>query len=69
VNAFRTGGWKDRLIFPDIKKFWEARGLCLPSPAEWAQKNGSPEPDALKAQIEELELKLKQPVDFVQPKQ
>lgn len=69
VNAFRTGGWKDRLTFPDIKKFWEARGLGLPSPAEWARKNDSQEPDALKAQIEELELKLKQPIDFVQPKQ
>lgn len=69
VNAFRTGGWKDRLTFPDIKKFWEVRGLGLPSPAEWAGKNGSQEPDTLKAQIEELELKLKQPIDFVQPKQ
>src|SRR6056297_1355521 len=62
VNAFKKGGWKDRLTFPDIKKFWEARGLALPSPAEWAQKNGSQEPDALKAQIEELEKQLKQPV-------
>lgn len=59
VNAFKKGGWKDRLTFPDIKKFWEVRGLALPSPAEWAQKNGSQEPEALKAQIEELELKLK----------
>jgi len=65
ANAFKTGGWKDRLTFPDIKKFWEARGLALPSPAEWARKNGSQEPDALKAHIEELELKLKQPIDFV----
>ncbi len=62
VNAFKKGGWKDRLTFPDIKKFWEARGLALPCPAEWAQKNGSQEPDALKAQIEELEKQLKQPV-------
>jgi hypothetical protein len=62
VNAFKKGGWKDRLTFPDIKKFWEARGLTLPSPAEWAQKNGSQEPGALKAQIEELEKQLKQPV-------
>jgi hypothetical protein len=62
VNAFKKGGWKDRLTFPDIKKFWEARGLALPSPAEWAQKNGSQEPEALRAQIEELEKKLKQPV-------
>lgn len=62
VNAFKKGGWKDRLTFPDIKKFWEARGLALPSPAEWAQKNGSQEPEALKTQIEELEKQLKQPV-------
>lgn len=62
VNAFKKGGWKDRLTFPDIKKFWEARGLALPSRAEWAQKNGSQEPEALRAQIEELEKQLKQPV-------
>lgn len=61
-SAFKKGGWKDRLTFPDIKKFWETRGLILPSPAAWAQKNGSQEPDALKAQIEELEKQLKQPV-------
>jgi hypothetical protein len=62
VNAFKKGGWKDRLTFPDIKKFWEARGLSLPSPADWAQKNGSQEPEALRARIEELEKQLKQPV-------
>lgn len=67
VNAFRAGGWKDQLTFPDIKKFWEARGLGFPSPAEWARKNGYLEMDALKAQIEALELKLKKPIDFVQP--
>lgn len=59
VNAFRKGGWKDRLTFPDIKKFWEARGLALPSPAEWAQKNGSQEPEVLRAQIKEIEKQLK----------
>lgn len=62
VNAFKQGGWKDRLNFPDIMKFWEKRGLTFPSPADWAQKNGSQEPDALRAQIEELERQLKQPV-------
>ena len=62
VNAFKKGGWKDRLTFPDIKKFWEARGLALPSPAEWAQKNGSQEPEALRAQIKEIEKQLKLPV-------
>ena len=55
VDAFKKGGWKDVLNFPEIRKFWEVRGLSLPSPAEWAQKNGSREPQALKAQIEELE--------------
>ncbi|PID44234.1 MAG: replication initiation protein [Proteobacteria bacterium] len=62
VNAFKKGGWKDRLTFPDIKRFWEARGLTLPSPADWAQKSGLQEPEMLKAQIEELEKQLKQPV-------
>jgi hypothetical protein len=62
VNAFKKGGWKDRLTFQDIKKFWQARGLSLPSPPDWAQKNGSQEPDALRAQIEELEAQLKHPV-------
>lgn len=59
VDAFKKAGWKDRLNAPDIRKFWEARGLELPSPADWAQKNGSKEPDALTAQVEELEAKLK----------
>ena len=62
VNAFKKGGWKDRLSFPDSLKFWKARGLSLPSPAAWAQKNGSQEPDIIKAQIDELEEQLKQPV-------
>jgi hypothetical protein len=59
VNAFKKGGWKDRLTFPDIKKFWEARGLTLPSPADWAKKNGSQEPEALKAHMEKIERQLK----------
>jgi hypothetical protein len=58
VDAFKKGSWKDRLNFPEIKKFWEARGLSLPSPAQWAQKNGSLEPQEMKAQIEDLERKL-----------
>ena len=49
----------DRLSFASAVTFWEARGLALPSPADVAQKNGSKEPSALKAQIEELEGKLK----------
>lgn len=60
VNSFKSGGWKDRLVFPDIKKFWEARELSFPSEAEWAKKTGSQEPQTLKVQIEELERKLKQ---------
>jgi hypothetical protein len=68
ASAFKKGGWKDRLTFPDIKKFWEARGVSLPSPAAWAQKNGSQEPDIIKAQIDELEEQLKQPVKLVKPK-
>ncbi|WP_132446705.1 replication initiation protein [Sulfitobacter indolifex] len=59
VNAFKKDGWKDRLTFLDIKKFWEARGLTLPSPAAWAQKNGSQEPDIIKAQINEIKEQLK----------
>lgn len=59
VDAFKKAGWKDRLNAPDIRKFWEARGLEIPSPADWAQKNGSKEPDVLTAQVEELEAKLK----------
>lgn len=62
VNAFKQGGWKDRLNFPDIIKFWEKRGLALPSPAAWAQKNGLQEPEAIKARIGELEKKLKKHV-------
>jgi len=59
VGAFKKDGWKDRLNFPDIRKFWERRGLSLPSPAEVAQKNGSKEPDEIRAQIEKLEGELK----------
>ena len=59
ASAFKKGGWKDRLTFPDIMKFWEARGLTLPSPAAWAQKKGSQEPGIIKAQIDELEEQLK----------
>lgn len=62
VNAFKKGGWKDRLTFPDIMKFWEARGLALPSPTTWAQKSGSKEPDAIKAEIEALEKQLRKPL-------
>tara|TARA_R110002049_G_scaffold41475_3_gene124882 strand:- start:759 stop:1931 length:1173 start_codon:yes stop_codon:yes gene_type:complete len=62
VNAFKKGGWQDSLTFLDAKKFWEARGLVLPSPADWAQETGSEDPEELTARIEEIEKKLKQPV-------
>ena len=62
VDAFKMSGWKDRLNALEIRKFWDARGLNFPSPADWAQKNGSIEPDTLKTQIEELEEKIKKPV-------
>lgn len=59
ADNFKKNGWSDRLSFASAVTFWEARGLALPSPADVAQKNGSKEPSALKAQIEELESKLK----------
>ena len=62
VNAFKKGGWKDRLSFPDTLKFWKARGLALPSPAAWAQKNSSQEPDVIRAQIDKLEERLEKSV-------
>ena len=68
VNAFKKGGWKDRLTFQDSIKFWEARGLALPSPADWAQKNGSQEPDAIKTKMQALEEQLSKPVILVKPK-
>ena len=58
-NAFRKSGWKDRLSFPNIMKFWAARGLSLPSPAGFAKAQGSKEPAVLKAAIEATEEALK----------
>ena len=68
VDSFKKSGWKDRLNALEIRKFWDARGLDFPSPSDWAQKNGSIEPDTLKARIEELEAKIKKPVVSVKPK-
>jgi hypothetical protein len=62
VNAFKKSGWKDRLNALEMRAFWGTRGLNFPSPTDWAQKNGSTEPDTLRAQIEELELEIKKPV-------
>jgi hypothetical protein len=59
LDAFKKAGWKDRLNAVEIRKFWGARGLDFPSAADWAQKNGSQEPQAYKAKIQELENKLK----------
>lgn len=67
VKAFKKAGWKDRLSFPDIKKFWEDRGLSLPSPADWGRENGSQLPEAIAARIEALEEQLKNPVVSVNP--
>ena len=58
LDAFKKAGWSDRLNAPDIRKFWEARGLDFPFPADWAQKNGSSEPSVLKVKIEELEAEI-----------
>jgi hypothetical protein len=58
-NAFQKGGWKDRLTFPESRKFWEERGLTLPSPTDFAKEKGSKEPDAIKARVAELEAQLK----------
>ena len=68
VDAFKKAGWKDRLNAVAIREFWRARGVSLPSPADWAQKNGSSEPDVIKAQIKELEAEIKKPVISVKPK-
>ncbi|WP_386630659.1 replication initiation protein [Sulfitobacter geojensis] len=67
VDAFKKAGWKDRLNAVAIREFWSARSVSFPSPADWAQKNGSLEPDVIKAQIEELEAELKKPVVSVKP--
>jgi len=58
ADSFKKNGWSDRMTYSEAAKFWTARGIALPSPAEVAQKNGSHEPLALKAQIEDLEKKI-----------
>ena len=58
VDDFKKRGWQSPLIFSDIRAFWEARGLSLPSPALHAQKKGSKEPALLSARIKELEKEL-----------
>jgi plasmid replication initiation protein len=59
VDAFKKAGWPDRLNALEIRKFWGARGLDLPSAADWAQKNGLQEPEMFTAQIHDIEKKLK----------
>ena len=68
MDAFKKAGWKDRLNAVAIREFWRARGVNLPSPADWAQKNGSSEPNTIKAQIEKLEAEIKKPVISVKLK-
>jgi len=68
VDAFKKSGWKDRLNASAIRNFWGARGVEFPSPADWAQKNGSTEPDTLRTQIQEIEGKIKKPVISVKQK-
>lgn len=58
VDDFKKRGWQSPLIFSDVRAFWEARGLVLPSPALHAEKKGSKEPEALSARIKELEKEL-----------
>ena len=58
VGTFTRSGWKDRLNFDGIRKFWEARGLSLPSPADVARKSGSKAPDTIRTQIEKIEAQL-----------
>ncbi len=58
VDDFKKRGWQSPLIFSDLRAFWEARGLSLPSPALHAQKKGSKEPALLSARIKELEKEL-----------
>jgi plasmid replication initiation protein len=65
VDSFKKAGWPDRMNALEIRKFWGARGLDFPSAADWAQKNGSSEPDVLKVQIEALEMEIKNPVGSV----
>ena len=59
ADSFKKSGWKDRLSAVEIRKFWSARGVNLPSAAEWAQKNGSSDPEVIKAQIKKLEAEIK----------
>ncbi len=58
VDDFKKRGWQSPLVFSDIRAFWEARGLSLPSPTLHAQKKGSKEPALLSARIKELEKEL-----------
>lgn len=55
IDAFKKGGWKDRLNFPKIKTFWEARGVVFPSPDTWICRDGSPTAEALRNEIQALE--------------
>ena len=58
VDAFKQGGWADRRIYPDAKVFWEARGVVVPSPTEWADRHSTETPDQIRTKIEKLEILL-----------
>lgn len=54
-DAFKKGGWKDRLNFPQIKIFWEAQGVSFPSSDTWVCQDGSLTANILKSKIKQLE--------------
>lgn len=58
VNAFKADGWQNRLIAPDIKTFWQARGLTLPDPKAWAASAKQPDPEDLKRALEGIRHKI-----------
>ena len=65
VKAFKKMGWKDRLNFSEIKRFWISQKTALPSFGEWAKLNGTHEPEEFQAQISALEEQLIKPVKLV----
>jgi len=65
IKAFKKMGWKDRLNFSEIKRFWTSEETPLPSFAEWAERNKTHEPEVFQAQIDALEVQLAQPIKSV----
>ncbi len=58
VDAFRKGGWGDRLNALAVRAFWQEEGVEFPTPAEWAQRNGTEDPASLAAQVRDLQIRL-----------